>query len=177
MDVESVVLAAAVILVVGAGGMAVRAYFRFRGPRVVLCPADGKRAAVCLDARQAALTAAAGPVVRVESCSRWPARRRCGQMCLDQVEVAPGAAPIVPALTRWLAGRKCALCGGAFAELRWAECPPTLMDAGGTRRPWYELPSERLAAGLQAGEYRPVCWRCHVLETLRHEEELTLASA
>jgi hypothetical protein len=170
MTLEHVVLTAAVILVLGAGAAALAAFLRFRGPRVVLCPSDGKAAAVCVDARQAALTAVAGSVLRVESCSRWPVRRRCGQTCLDQVEVAPGAAPIVSVLARWYEGRKCALCGGPFTDLRWAERPPALMDGRGRHRPWYELPPDRVARGLEAGDYRPVCWRCHVLETLRWQE-------
>jgi hypothetical protein len=171
MGVEYVLLAAALILVGGAVAKSLVAYFRYRGPRVVLCPADGKAAAVGVDARQAGLTAVAGSLLRVGSCSRWPGRRRCGQMCLDQVEATRGAARIVPVLARWLAGRKCTLCGGPFRDLRWTEDPPGLMDAEGRHEPWYALPPDEVAAGLRQGAYRPVCWRCHVLETLRRRQE------
>ena len=171
MGVEIVLLAAAVILVGGAVVKSLLAYFRYRGPRVVFCPSDGRTAAVGIDVRQAAATAVAGGRVRIGSCSRWPGRRRCGQTCLDQVEESAGSARIVPVLARWLAGRKCTACGGPFTELRWTESPPSLMDSEGAHWAWYELSATRLAAGLRGGEYRPLCWRCHVLETLRRQEE------
>ena len=171
MGVEFVLLVAAVILVSGAVVKSLTAYVKYRGPRVVFCPSDGKAAAVGLDARQAGLTAVAGSQLRIGTCSRWPGRRRCGQLCLDQVEAATGSARIVPVLARWFAGRKCTICGGPFTELRWTESPPSLMDPGGSHWAWYELPPARLAAGLEAGQYRPLCWRCHVLDALRRQEE------
>jgi hypothetical protein len=171
MGVEFVLLAAAVALVAGAVVKSIAAYFRYRGPRVVFCPSDGKAAAVGVDACQAGLTAVAGSLLRIGTCSRWPGRRRCGQMCLDQVEAAPGSARIVPVLARWLSGRKCTSCGGPFRELRWTEYPPSLLDADGGHWAWYEIPAARLAAGLPAGQYRPLCWRCHVLDTLRRQDE------
>ena len=170
MSLDSVLLIAAVILVGGAGAISLAAYRRYRGPRVVSCPADGRRAAVSVDATQAALTVVAGGSLRVESCSFWPARAFCGQTCLAQVDEARTSGAAVRILKPWYAGRKCVLCGGEFSDPRWCEFPPTLMDRRGQRRPWFELPPDEIALGLSGGEYRAVCWRCYVLEGLRADD-------
>jgi hypothetical protein len=58
-------------------------YFRLRGRRTVACPETGLAEEIELDAWHAAVTAVPGPPrLRVERCTRWPARERCKQGCL-----------------------------------------------------------------------------------------------
>lgn len=65
--------------------VAVGAFLRHRKPLVLDCPESGERAAVIVDARRAALTAAIGePRLRVTLCSLWPERKDCGQTCLKK---------------------------------------------------------------------------------------------
>jgi hypothetical protein len=167
MSVDAFMLVAAVTLLALAGAISLTAYVRHRGPRVVVCPADGRPAAVAVDASHAALAAVTGGELRLEGCSFWPARGRCGHACVDQVGPAPETAALVDLLERWLAGRRCTLCGGEFGRPRWCAHPPTLMDARGGSRPWFELALADVTTALAAGEYRPLCWRCHVLEGLQ----------
>lgn len=59
------------------------AYRRFAGTKMPTCPETRAIAAVELDAKHAALTAAVGiPELRVKNCSRWPEHRDCGQECI-----------------------------------------------------------------------------------------------
>ena len=56
---------------------------RFRAKRSVKCPETGREAEIDLDAGQAALTSAFGrALLRVKSCSLWPARKNCAQDCI-----------------------------------------------------------------------------------------------
>jgi len=159
MDPWQATLGAGLLLAAGVAFFAVLAYSRHRGPRVVICPADGSRAAVRPDARHAALTLLPRVDLRIEDCSRWPAHRRCGQMCLDQVESDPGPSPVELFLADWYAERRCARCGAAFGEVSWVRRPPALTDDRGRLVSWYELPPDRLADALDW--CRPVCWGCH----------------
>jgi hypothetical protein len=146
------------LLVAGLTFFAVLAYLRYRAPRVVACPADGSPAAVRADARHAALTLLPRADLRIRDCSRWPARRQCGQMCLDQVESDPLRSPVERFLARWYAERPCARCGAAFRDVQWVRRPPALMDERGRLARWYEHP-ERLTG--VPDRYLPVCWSCH----------------
>jgi hypothetical protein len=165
MLLEGVLVAAAVVLVTGAAVMSLAAYARHRWPRVLICPADGRRAAVTVDARQAALTVLDDPTLRVESCSSWSSRPLCDQPCLAQLG-SPDAWS-VRGLMRWLGSRKCARCGGRLGRGSWSACPPALEDLGGRQWSWFELQPERVVAGIMAGVYRPVCWRCSVRSARR----------
>jgi hypothetical protein len=167
MSLDAFVLIAAVTLLALAAGISLAAYRRHRGPRVVVCPADGRPAAVTIDAPHAALAAVTGGAPRLAACSFWPGRGRCGQTCVDQAGPSPETAGLVRLLERWLAGRRCTHCGGELAPPRWCEHPPTLLDARGRSRPWFEMAAAEVVVGLAADEYRPLCWRCHVLEGLQ----------
>jgi hypothetical protein len=77
------------------------AYRRFRGKKLPTCPATHAIAAVELDARHAALTAALGAAdLRVKTCSRWPEHRKCGQECVRELEGDPlvTSVPLAPRL-------------------------------------------------------------------------------
>lgn len=63
------------------------AYRRYRGVKHPVCPETGEPALVTLDARHAAVSAAAGrPELRVATCSRWPEHDGCDQGCTEELE-------------------------------------------------------------------------------------------
>lgn len=65
-------------------------YDRYRGARIVTCPATQRHASVRIDALHAACTGmAATEKLRVESCSLWPRRSDCAQECLPSAIAAP----------------------------------------------------------------------------------------
>ena len=145
-----------------------RLYLTFRGTRVVTCPETGKRAAVEVNARRAAVTTVVGsPELRVRDCTRWPERRHCGQECLTEIETAPADCLVRSILAKWYAGRACVLCGKPIGEINWLAHEPALMDAAGYTFAWRDLPAERIFDWLAT--HRPVCWNCHIAETFRHE--------
>ncbi len=60
-------------------GIAIRAYLKFRGTRLLICPETGEPAAVDVDARHVAFTAALfKPSLRLKGCSKWPELQNCG---------------------------------------------------------------------------------------------------
>src|SRR5512144_439621 len=92
--------------------LGLRAYRRYRGARVIVCPETRAPAAVELDARHAAATDLFGDAdLRLQSCSRWPERQDCGQECLAQIEAAPEDCLARTILAKWYEGATCALCG------------------------------------------------------------------
>ena len=69
--------------------IAMDAYLRLRGPRVVTCPETQAPAEVDLDAGFGALTALSGrPSLRVQQCEHWhdPQSRSCAQSCLQGID-------------------------------------------------------------------------------------------
>ena len=87
MDLDTIrmilLMAGAAILIVSLP-VAARIYFRFRGPRCVVCPDTGHFARVRLDAWHAAATAVPGPPGRyVVACSEWPAHGGCKRGCMS----------------------------------------------------------------------------------------------
>jgi hypothetical protein len=163
-----------VAALVGAGVLAValrvalRAYLRYRGTRVIVCPEQVEFAAVEVDAVTAALTAPYGKSdLRLESCSRWPERGDCGEACLAQIEAAPEACLLRTILTDWYQGKSCALCGKPFGEIRWMDHEPALLGSEGVTVEWRETAPELVVSVLAS--HRPVCWNCHVAETFRRQ--------
>src|SRR5208337_1144224 len=86
------VLMVAVVIVLALGLFvfraipAVRAYFGYRGKRLITCPETHTTAAVDVAAGEAAVGAfLTEPTLRLKECSRWPERQDCGQACLQQI--------------------------------------------------------------------------------------------
>jgi hypothetical protein len=68
----------------------IRAYFKFREPRLVICPETREAAVVQIAARCAGMQAIWDKRdLRLRECSRWPARGDCPQDCLQQIEARP----------------------------------------------------------------------------------------
>jgi hypothetical protein len=145
-----------------------RAYFRFRGKRLVTCPETHRPAAVDLDARQAARESLFGsPHFRLQECSRWPERQGCGQECLSQIEKAPEGCLVRNIVTRWYEGKKCAVCGRLIHEVEWLGHKPALLNPQKKTVYWDSIAPEKLPEVFET--FGPVCWDCHIAETFRRE--------
>lgn len=143
-------------------------YIKYRGKRVITCPETRKPAAVEVDARRAALTAAVShPELRLKSCSRWPERQDCAQECLLQIELSPEGCLLRNILTDWYAGRNCVSCGREFKEAHWLDHKPALLSPEGKTVEWSEIRPEEVP-GVLATHF-PVCWDCHITETFCRE--------
>jgi hypothetical protein len=143
-------------------------YIRMRGTRVVACPENELPAAVTVDARHAAFTAAAGHEhLRLDACSRWPERAGCGQECLKQIEAQPADCLVRTQVSRWYADKTCAICGKALGEIEWAAHKPALRAPDGRTLEWADVQPETMFQVMST--HAAVCWDCHVAETFRHQ--------
>jgi hypothetical protein len=144
----------------------VRAYFRFRGKRVITCPETHKPEAVDVAVGEAALGAfLSEPTLRLKQCSRWPERQDCGQECLQQLEVNPENCLVWNIVSKWYAGRKCVFCHKPFGELHHADHAPALLSPANKTVEWKDLRPEQLPEVFST--HRPVCWNCHVAHIFR----------
>ncbi|HZT59988.1 MAG TPA: hypothetical protein VFA21_15365 [Pyrinomonadaceae bacterium] len=164
------------VTVFSAAWNGVRAYWRSRGTRVVVCPETRRYVAVELDAAHAAATAGeeGGPELRLRACTRWPERRDCDQDCVHQIENAPDGCAVRAMLADFYEGRTCALCGHEVGEIHWHDHKPALLRLEDHRTfEWQEIAPESLPEALAT--HLPVCWNCHVAESFRLEHpELVL---
>ncbi len=161
-----IIVAAVAVAFIYLGVRFSRAYFRLRGTRVVTCPADQSQAAVEVDARKAATGAVFGSTAfALTACSHWPERHDCGRQCLSEIQAAPIDCLVRTHLTKWYAGKTCALCLRPFGALDWTERHPALLAPGGRTLAWAAVDASRLDEILAT--HQPVCFDCHVAETFR----------
>jgi hypothetical protein len=166
------ILIALVIVVLGLGLFifraipGVRAYFGFRGKRLITCPETHQPAAVDVAAGEAAVGAfLSEPTLRLKQCSRWPERQNCGQECLQQIEVSPQNCLVWNIVSKWYEGRQCVFCHKTFGQLHHLDHAPALLSPDRKSVEWRELRPEQLPEVFST--HRPVCWNCHVAETFR----------
>ncbi len=151
-----------------------RAYFNFRGKRLVTCPENEAHAAVEVNAIEAAEGAFLGePTLRLHECSRWPEREGCGQECLKQIEADPETCLVWNIVSKWYEGKKCVFCQKTIGPLHHADHAPALLGPDYKTTEWNQLKAEDLPNIF--ARYQPVCWNCHVAETFRrmHPELVT----
>jgi hypothetical protein len=164
----TVCIIAAAGLVIYRAVPAVRAYFTYRGKRLVTCPETRKTAAVDVAAGKAAAEAFAGKIeLRLDRCSRWPERHDCGQECLTQIHADPEHCLVWNIVSRWYEGQNCAYCRKRFGPLEHLDHAPALMRADRQTIEWNQLRPEQLPEVLST--CWPVCWNCHIVETFRRE--------
>lgn len=145
--------------------VALRAFVKYRGVRVVTCPETHKPAAVRVDAGHAAVSAAWDHTeLRLDQCSRWPERQNCGQECIAEIAAAPRDCLVRAVLARWYAGKTCAMCEKPIAVLEVGH-QPALRAPDGHTFDFAAMPPERLIATLD--DYAPVCFDCHIAEQFR----------
>ncbi len=146
--------------------VAARAYFKYRGTRVIVCPETKMPAAVRADGKHAGATAAIGePDLRLESCTRWPERAGCGQECLAQIEAAPEECLVRTMLVEWYRDSSCALCAKPIGEIHWADHKPALLSPERHTVEWDDIPAEKLPEVFRTHER--VCWNCHIAASFR----------
>ena len=169
MDLSALAIGILVLAALGlviAATLMTRAYLKFRGQRVIVCPDNESPAAVDVDAARAAMSAlGGGHHLRLSDCSRWPEKRSCGQECLAQIEAAPEECLVRTRVARWYEEKACVFCGRIFQAIPWEHHRPALLDANDKLVEWQSVRAEDLADILAT--HRPVCWDCLITETVR----------
>ncbi len=178
MSVSVLIVTVVVLLAVGLFVFraipGIRAYFQYRGKRLITCPESFTCEAVSVNAKEAAVGAfLTEPTVRLQECSRWPEREGCGQECLQQVEVNAQNCLVWSIVSKWYEGKPCVYCHKQFGPLHHLDHAPALLAPDHTTLDWKGIRPEELPAIFES--HRPVCWNCHVTETFRrmHPELVT----
>jgi hypothetical protein len=144
----------------------VRAYFKYRGKRLVTCPETHKPAAVDVAAGEAAIGAfLSAPTLRLRQCSRWPERHDCGEECLQQIEAAPENCLVWNIVADWYRDKECVICHKAIGELHHLDQPLGLVGPDHKTMEWKEVRPEQLRRVFAT--HRPLCSNCYVTETFR----------
>ncbi len=139
-------------------GFCLKSYFKNAGRRSVTCPENHRQADVELDRKFAFWTALRGQEhTRAESCSRWPAKRDCGQECLAQVDPTPEN--LEHMLTTWSQGKACAICDRSLTPSDWRQGRLALVDESHKLYEMRQFSFDEIPAALE--QMRPVCWNCH----------------
>lgn len=166
------VLAAGLFIARSVPGL--RAYFTFRGKRLVTCPETHKAAAVQVAAGEAGVGAFFSELtVRLRECSRWPERQNCGQDCLQQVEADPQNCLVWNIVSKWYEGKSCVFCHKPIGPLHHVDHAPALLGPDFRTTEWKYVRPEELPEIFAT--HQPVCWNCHVAESFRrlHPELVT----
>jgi hypothetical protein len=150
-------------------GFLVRRYLSHRGRRIVTCPETEQPAGVELDAWLATRTSTieGEPVLRLQSCSRWPENEGCCQACVAQIEASPDGTLMRTILVAWLRGKSCAFCGRLIDEIAWHDEMPALRSSDGTLREWEDVAAADLPAMLATDQ--AVCSNCLLTESFRRD--------
>ena len=138
---------------------------RLKGARIVTCTATGYPAAVRIDRFRAAIGALSSrnPTVGVAQCSLWANGRPCDQGCITEALASESAPQSIVA--RWYAGKRCVYCARPIGHLKPFGHHAALRSREGTTREWSDVAPDGLLDALKTDS--PVCWNCHVAETLR----------
>ena len=161
-----VVVALAVGLFVFRAIPGVRAYFGYRGKRLITCPETHTTEAVDVAAGEAAVGAfLSEPTLRLRECSRWPERQDCGQECLQQIEIDPEKCLVWNIVSKWYEGKSCVFCHKPIGPLHHVDHAPALLAPDHTTLEWKQVRPEQLPEIFRT--HRPVCWNCHVAESFR----------
>lgn len=168
------VLVAAAALFVFRAVPGIRAYFVFRGKRLVECPETHKTVAVDVAAREAGLGAFFNePTLHLSQCTRWPERQDCGQECLQQVEADPANCLVWSVVAKWYDGKECVFCHKPIGPLHHLDHAPALLGPDFQTIEWKGIRPEQLPEVFST--HQPVCWNCHISESFRrlHPELIT----
>jgi hypothetical protein len=174
LSIVIAVLVLAVALFVLRAVPGVRAYFKFRGKRLVTCPETKAPEAVNVAAGEAALGVFFNePTIRLNQCSRWPERQGCGQDCLQQIEADSQNCLVWNIVSKWYEGKSCVFCHKPINRLQHVDHAPALLGPDFRTTEWKDIRPDKLPEVFST--YQPVCWDCHVAETFRrlHPELVT----
>src|ERR1700722_2054845 len=123
----------------------VRAYFGYRGKRLINCPETHKTEAVDVAAGKAAVDAfLSEPTLRLKQCSCWPERQDCGQECLQQIEADPENCLVWNIVSQWYEGKSCVFCRKPIGELHLVDHAPALLGPDFQTTEWKKFRPEQL---------------------------------
>lgn len=125
---------------------------RIRRIRLVTCPETNEAAAVTGKRR-------------LTSCSRWPEREGCDQICLAQIATAVDGCLLRSRVSEWYADKVCVECKRPIGEIAWTEAPPALRLFDGTSHEWKDFRPADLPNLFAISE--PLCWYCNNLDELK----------
>lgn len=146
-------------------GKAFKAWLRFRGPMLVTCPETAAPTAVKVDVTTMTGGVLSESGIRLASCSRWPERAACDQLCVAQIAADPDHCLVSTIAHDFFNGKKCAICHHEIIEPTLISHPAALRGPDGLTIEWPQFPAERLQAAFST--HAPVCWNCHVAEEFR----------
>ena len=148
-------------------GIAIRAAWRMRGKRVVICPETRQPAGVTVDIGHAATTAVWEKTdVRLNACSRWPERANCDQPCTAQIEREPDETRTKVMATHFFEGKSCVICRKPIERPNAATLPPGFMNPGDhVVKAWFEIAPADLPAAVE--HQWALCPNCMVAESFR----------
>ena len=170
-----------IFTIVGVGLLGVLVYalvrlletrFRYRGKMLVECPETRQAAGVTVNSGSALMRTVLGTSeLRLETCTRWPERKNCGQECLSQIEAQPESCLVRNILATWYRDKRCVFCRKPFGEIHWHDHKPALRSPEDQLVEWQDIPVETVPDVLQTHD--PVCWNCLIAEGFRrHHPEL-----
>jgi len=148
-------------------GIAIRAWIRLRGQRVVTCPETRAPAGVTVDVGHAAATAVWEKAdVRLATCTRWPERAGCDQWCVAQIAASPEETRVRTMVARYFDRRRCAICQSRIGPPKTARLQPGFMNPV-TREAvaWNAVPPQYLPDAI--ARRRPLCADCTLAESSR----------
>jgi hypothetical protein len=165
----SIVVAGVIaVLVVLAVVPVVLRFRKYRGRRVIICPATGKPAGVELDAWLAANSEIDGdPVFLLKSCSRWPEHGTCDQACARQIEASPEGTLVRNIVIDWYRQKKCLYCRREFGTIDWIDALPLLRSPEGEHLDWHGVTPAEVPGILET--HSAICWNCGLVGGFRRE--------
>jgi hypothetical protein len=168
---ESLVVSLIALVVIAYAALAIAAYIRMRGTRIVTCPESKQPAAVTVNAAHSALSGVFDPAdIQISTCSRWPAKPECDQACSREIARAPERTTTFQMMAQWYAGKQCGICERNMPALSHFGPEPGLMSVTSPTPvtvAWTEVPPAQLPKMLPT--HLPVCSSCHLMTWFRHE--------
>jgi hypothetical protein len=144
--------------------LSLQSYYQNRGRQSALCPDSGQSVDIEVDDEFAFWTALRGQEhSRLKSCSRWPEKGDCGQECLAQVNPSPENVDRL--LSKWYAGKICAICERSLSASDWRRSRLALLNEQNKLFELRHMHLDELQPTLQ--RMRPLCWNCHEQERAR----------
>jgi hypothetical protein len=148
-------------------GVALTAWIRSRGTRVVICPQTLEPVSVTLDRGHAAVTAVwEDDDLKLATCTRWPLPVECDQACVSQIAKRGDETRPAAIAAHLFDGQRCAICRLAIDPVDPAALPPGLLDpVTHDVAAWNEIPPERLRDEFKIR--RALCANCTLAESFR----------
>src|SRR5262249_30928671 len=138
-------------------GIALTAWIRLRGSRILTCPETHKPVSVTIDTGHAAVTAVWEKAdLRLATCSRWPERQDCDQACVAQIVESGDDTKTRAIADRFFRGQHCTVCQRRIDSINATLMQPGLLDpVTHNVSAWDEIPAQDLPDAFRAR--KPMC--------------------